>query len=70
MELVTGRENTMRGYNPCAINGRKTHCAQGHPYDLFNTRINRKGQRLCIICVRIHNRDYMRRQRAKQQAVA
>jgi hypothetical protein len=45
MELVTPRENTMRGIGPTALNARKTHCPKGHPYTRFN-----KGKRYCRKC--------------------
>lgn len=51
LEPVTARENFARGYNPCAINARKTHCPRGHPYDAANTRIYR-GWRYCRACTR------------------
>ena len=31
IDLVTSRENTLRGYGPTAQNSRKTHCKNGHP---------------------------------------
>lgn len=38
LELVTQRENVMRSpIAPGAINARKTHCPQGHPYSSENT---------------------------------
>ena len=37
LEPVTPRENLMRGNGPAAINARKEHCPQGHPYDEANT---------------------------------
>lgn len=30
----------------------KTHCPQGHPYDLENTVISKQGWRRCLICKR------------------
>jgi len=30
----------------------KTHCPSGHPYDAANTRLSKKGSRLCRICHR------------------
>lgn len=37
METVTMRENTLRGETLPALNIRKTHCPQGHPYSAENT---------------------------------
>ena len=36
LEIVTRRENTLRGESPSAQNARKTHCPRGHPYDAKN----------------------------------
>jgi hypothetical protein len=48
LEPVTGSENTRRGKS-WAINGTKTHCAQGHPYDEANTYVF-DGRRHCRTC--------------------
>lgn len=64
MELVTNRINTLRGFGPTAINARKTHCIHGHLYDLFNTIINKNGERGCRECKRIRRRRlYIKRVR-------
>jgi hypothetical protein len=51
LELVTHRENVLRGNGPTAINARKTGCLRGHgPYP--------EGKRRCQVCTRIsHRRD-------------
>ncbi|WP_327223067.1 HNH endonuclease [Streptomyces platensis] len=55
LEPVTGAENTRRGKS-WAINGAKTHCPQGHPYDDENTYLY-DGRRYCRACNRaIRNR--------------
>lgn len=46
LEPVTHWVNVWRG----AGHGKETHCPQGHPYDLFNTRIDKKNRRNCRIC--------------------
>ncbi len=56
MELVSLRTNVLRGSGFTAQFAKKTHCPQGHPYDLFNMRINRRGARLCRECERERNR--------------
>lgn len=49
LEVVTNRENSLRGGNVGGVNARKTHCPQGHPYDETNTR--RIGNhRFCRAC--------------------
>jgi hypothetical protein len=53
LEVVTIRENQMRGINPELARARGlslTHCIHGHPYDLFNTYYNPEGYRRCKIC--------------------
>lgn len=50
LEPVTGAENTRRGKS-WAINGTKTHCPQGHPYDAENTHVY-DGRRYCRACNR------------------
>jgi hypothetical protein len=59
LEAVTGRENTLRGETPAAINARKTHCAHGHEFTPENTyrikpsRTQRNGARGCRACRRL-----------------
>ena len=31
LEIVTNRENVLRGVGPTAVNAQKTHCKRGHP---------------------------------------
>ncbi|MFF3094201.1 hypothetical protein [Streptomyces cyaneofuscatus] len=52
LEPVTGAENTRRGKS-WAINGLKTNCPQGHPYDDENTHVY-DGRRYCKACNRLH----------------
>jgi hypothetical protein len=39
LQLVTTRENLLRGESFSARNAAKTHCPAGHPYDAANTYI-------------------------------
>jgi len=48
MEPVTTQENTRRGNHRNSV---KTHCSQGHPFDLFNTYFG-QGHRVCRACLR------------------
>jgi hypothetical protein len=54
LELVTSRENTLRGYGPTALHMRKTHCRNGHPLSGSNLSITKNGKkglfRRCLIC--------------------
>jgi hypothetical protein len=52
-EPVTRRVNLIRGETPIAREAMATHCPQGHPYDLFNTRFYR-GNRICRICSNLY----------------
>ena len=49
LEPVTHHQNLMRGNTIIAINSRKTHCPQGHPYNGDNLII-KHGSRVCRIC--------------------
>jgi HNH endonuclease len=60
LEVVTFRKNILRGIAPPAVNTAKTHCSNGHEFDLLNTRFNRDGSRTCRAC----HRDSERRRRA------
>ena len=62
LEAVTTQENVLRSDSPCAINAKKTHCSQGHPYDSENT-YEHKGKRYCRTCVRNRMREVNRRKR-------
>jgi hypothetical protein len=51
LESVTPAENYRRGYSVWAINGRKTHCKRGHPFDEANTGAQWNGSgRYCRTC--------------------
>jgi hypothetical protein len=69
LEVVTNRENTLRGNNLCAQNARKTHCSNGHPLTPDNLRPNVVG-RLCITCHRASSRITRERRRAQKAATA
>ena len=57
LEPVTHRENILRGLkNRASINFRKTHCLNGHPFDVENTYIWRNRKRACKTCSRISSR--------------
>jgi hypothetical protein len=64
IEIVSGKENTLRGMGPTAINARKTHCVNGHELTPDNTYIRPDDQaRDCKICAR----EAKRRQRERQK---
>lgn len=49
LEVVSMRENVLRGVGPTAQNARKTHCKRGHEFTPENTYI-RPGGRECRAC--------------------
>lgn len=63
MEVVTIKENTLRGYGITAQNARKVNCPKGHPLSGENLKIRVGRGRICRICFRASNR---RRKRLKQ----
>lgn len=52
LELVTNRDNILRGIGLTAINARKTHCMRGHVLDGDNLYITPRKGRVCKICQR------------------
>ena len=51
LEVVTNKENVLRGESPLANNARKTHCNNGHLFsedNIYRTRLG-KNCRLCTI---------------------
>jgi len=51
LEVVTMKENTLRGIGFSAVNARKTRCIYGHPFDEENTYVYPGGaKRGCRIC--------------------
>lgn len=68
LEPVTHRENVMRGRAVTAINARKTHCPQGHPYSGANLRFNTGGDRVCRACHRKRVSEEARRRKSERRA--
>ncbi len=55
MEVVTHRENTLRGATVTAANARKTHCNRGHRFTEANTyKYGGRPGRYCRACRRLH----------------
>jgi hypothetical protein len=67
LEPVSARVNTLRGKTLPAINARKTHCGNGHPFDRENTWIDARGHRHCRACARDRQRTYAQDRRENQQ---
>ena len=60
LELVTHKENVLRGTSPSAQLAKRTDCDNGHPFNETNTMKNKDGSRCCRIC---HNSKTMLRHR-------
>ena len=65
LEVVTGKENTLRGEAVSSINSRKTHCINGH--ELIGENIYRGflGKRICYVCIKIRKKEYRKRDSEK-----
>jgi hypothetical protein len=62
LEVVTPRENQLRGNGVGGRNARKTHCPKGHPYD--GTHSATRGGRRCKRCHADQERERHRRKHA------
>ena len=59
LEMVTVRENTIRGESCSAMNARRVLCARGHEFD----GIDSQGKRRCLTCYRqwfVNNHEKVR----------
>ena len=62
MEVVTHRENVLRGNSPSARQARQTHCSKEYPLAGENLYTNpRTGRRVCRTC-RLETQRRIRRQ--------
>ena len=71
LEVVSFRENVLRGTQPTAINAMKTHCSNGHEFTPENTKFyrNRHTHRICIKCS-IEKSIRLKEQRRADRAIA
>lgn len=58
LELVTVRENTLRGIGPSAVSARRSACARGHKYTPETLHVTSRGWRVCRICRATSARKY------------
>ncbi len=65
LELVTRRENILRGVGATAINAAKTHCKYGHALIGTNLAPDARGIRRCRKCRNRRQRE--RNQRLREQ---
>lgn len=61
LEVVTFKENVLRGVGPSANAARQTHCIHGHPFDAANTLRGKSGRRHCRACNRERSRKARQR---------
>lgn len=64
LELVTCRENLLRGMGVVGVNSRKTHCKNGHEFTPENTYMRHGVWRNCRECAR----ESLKRSRARGKA--
>lgn len=67
LEAKTQRANVLRGRSLHAQNARKTHCDNGHEFDLLNTyrAPSRPDKRMCRTCMNDRSVRYKREGRYK-----
>jgi HNH endonuclease len=58
LDVVTCRENLMRGDTPAARNAAKSHCKRGHRLAGANLYRYRDGRRSCRMCQTAHAQRY------------
>lgn len=63
LRIVTQSENSRVGISPPAINGRKSRCGNGHPFDV----IKYDGKRSCSVCVNASFRARYRRNKNRAE---
>lgn len=67
LDVVTSRENTLRGISPPAVLAKKTVCKRGHPLTGDNVVSWEPGSRCCRTCHRIRL-DRERAERTRKRA--
>lgn len=58
LEAVTRKTNVLRGVGVTAAHAKKTHCLNGHPFNLLNTWVDSQGGRKCRVCKRARDSRY------------
>lgn len=62
MELVTQRENVLRGEGIAVAKSQQTHCVNGHPLEGDNViTLNQNGNRACRACAARRVKEYWAR---------
>ena len=73
LRAITGKENTLIGVGPAALNAKKATCSNGHNLSGDNLLIQRPGSkpcRVCRICHLARSRTYKSRARSRRLASA
>jgi hypothetical protein len=68
LEPVSARVNILRGEGVPAINSKRTHCKQGHPFTPENTAYIRGRHRQCRTCSNCRPPEVGQRKRASKRA--
>jgi hypothetical protein len=68
LELVTNGENVLRGFGPCAVHARKTHCKRGHEFTAGSYFVVKGGGRDCKACKRLYYLENKTRIDARKKA--
>jgi len=71
LELVTVKENILRGEGLAAINSRKTHCINGHEYappNLYYTKSSGVKYRRCRECDTARSKTWTQNNRERERA--
>ena len=66
VEPVAHEVNVKRGAHGPGVQ-RKTHCKHGHELTPENTRVDKRGGRACVICLRENGRERTRRLRERRR---
>lgn len=69
LDLVTSKENTLRGVGITAQAARRKHCKRGHAWTPENTRHDGAGRR-CLTCRMEYERQTAERKRERRRARA
>ena len=62
LEMVSARENVMRGIGPTSVNAKKTHCKRGHEFAEGSFWMNGNGRK-CKECHRSAARRFLAKKR-------
>lgn len=69
LEIVTLKENVLRGKGITATNAQKTHCSRGHEFTQANTIHRPNGARTCRTCNVMHTRNWRQKQKGRTNGI-